>query len=365
MDEYIDVKLDIFEHVGQRIRLRKSLTISGLIEEILREFDDIAADAPEKYAVFLKGMDRPLNASSTMEQLDLQPQDELVFEYVHQNIRRMLTPENYAFLRDEANQRVYDIQWQPAIIGRPTNEAEHNIMLAVNLQLHPKGLTVSRKHAEITFADGHYYLEPLAENNPVAVNDKLIPFGTRRELKNGDKIILGRNDLPLTFLTQSAASAAQKPAVSHPVPSQPKPAPLPQPAAPERVAQPTPVQPGPLPVAEDDGNKTRLGDESAPISRLVIERSSTPEQTGQQWLLTTYPSQIGRNLPLLQNEKDVSRAHLEVNYNLATRKFLIMDLNSQNGVFLEGLRLAPQQPIEIKPGMKIGLGANVVLRFEI
>src|SRR5512133_1116829 len=174
MDEYIDVKLDIFEHVGQRARLRKSLTVSGLVEEILREFDDIAADSPEKYGVFVKGMDRPLNAASTMLQLDIQPQDELVFEYVRQNIRRMLDAANYAFLRDDTNGRTYDIQWQPAVIGRPTNEAEHNIMLAVNLQLHPKGLTISRKHAEITFSDGRYFIEPLAENNPVAVNDKLI-----------------------------------------------------------------------------------------------------------------------------------------------------------------------------------------------
>jgi len=354
MDEYIDVKLDVFEHVGQRARLRKSLTVRGLIEEILREFDDIAADAPEKYVVFLKGMERPLNASATMEQLDIQPQDELVFEYARQNIRRMLDPEQYAFLRDEANRRVYDLQWQPAILGRPTNEAEHNIMLAVNLQLHPKGSSVSRNHAEITFSDGHYYLEPLAENNPVAVNDKLVPFNARRELKHGDRINLGRNNLPLTFLTQAAAS--------RPIPSQPTPPPQPQ-ASREQISQAASAQPAVYSTADE--GKTHLVQEGYQIARLVIEKSTTPGQDGQWLELLTYPSYVGRDIPLLSGEKDVSRQHIEIRFDPATRKFLLTDLKSTNGVFLDETRIEPNRPYEIRAGVKIGLGTNLLLRFEI
>src|SRR5512147_1775526 len=101
MDEYIDVKIDVFEHAGQRARLRKNLTVTTLIEEILREFDDIAADSPEKYAIYLKGFDRPLIRDSTLIQLDIQPQDELVFDYVRQTIRRMLDVSQYATLRED------------------------------------------------------------------------------------------------------------------------------------------------------------------------------------------------------------------------------------------------------------------------
>jgi len=353
MDEYIDVKLDIFEHVGQRACLRKSLTVSGLVEEILREFDDIAADTPEKYAVFLKGMERPLNASFTMTQLDIQPQDELVFEYVRQNIRRMLKPENYAFLRDESSGRIYDIQWQPAIIGRPTNEAEHNIMLAVNLQLHPKGLTVSRKHAGIMFVNGHYYIEALADNNPLAVNGRGIPFNARREIKNGDRIMLGRNDLPLTFLTRESIPLAQKPA-PQPVVIQPRAAP---------AATPALAQPAPKP--SDDEDKTNLVPEGPQPARLVIEKSNTPGQVGQWLELLTYPSYVGRDTPLLNAEKDVSRQHIEVRFDPATRKFLLTDLKSTNGVLLGGNLIEPNRPYEIRNGMRIGLGTNVLLRFEI
>ena len=126
MEEYIEVKIDVFEHTSQRARLRSNLTVAALIDEIFREFDDIAADSPGRYALYLKGSDRPLLNSATMTQLDLQPQDELIFNYIRHSNRHMLDPRNYAYLKDEATGRVYEIQWQPALIGRPTNEAEHN-----------------------------------------------------------------------------------------------------------------------------------------------------------------------------------------------------------------------------------------------
>lgn len=362
MDEYIDVKIDVFEHVGQRARLRRSLTVSGLIDEILKEFDDIAADSPEKYAVYLKGMDRPLNASHTLIQLDLQPQDELVFEYVRQNIRRMLEPKDYAFLRDEISGRVYDIQWQPAVIGRPTNEAEHNIILAVNLQLHPKGLTVSRKHAQITFSDGRYYMEPLVDNNPVAVNGKAIPFNTRREIKNGDRIQIGRNDLPMTFLTQAGASAVQQP-VSRPAASQPSPSAPSRPSVQEYVSQPAPAQPMQRPMSAD-GDKTHLAPEGFQIAHLIIEKATAPNQVGQRLDLVSYPFLVGRDIPALSTEKDVSRRHAEVSYDPAAQKFYLTDLQSTNGVYLDGARIEPNLSYEIRQGMRISLGQSVVLRFE-
>jgi hypothetical protein len=93
-----------------------------------------------------------------MIQLDIQPQDELVLGYVQQTLRQMLDPSQYAVLQDEATGKEFDIQWQPALIGRPNNEVDHNIMLAANLLLLPNGMTVSRSHAQITFSNGRYYI---------------------------------------------------------------------------------------------------------------------------------------------------------------------------------------------------------------
>jgi uncharacterized ubiquitin-like protein YukD len=119
MDDYIDVKINVFEHTGQRARVRKSITVKTLIDEILKEFDDIDADSPEKYSIQLKGVEKPLNVNQTLAQLDIQPQDELNVGYLHQTIRKMLDPKDHAMLREETSNISFDIQWTPAIIGRP------------------------------------------------------------------------------------------------------------------------------------------------------------------------------------------------------------------------------------------------------
>ena len=75
MDDYVDVKINVFEHAGQRARVRRSITVKTLIDEILKEFDDIDADSPEKYSIQLEGIEKPLNVNQTLAQLDIQPQD--------------------------------------------------------------------------------------------------------------------------------------------------------------------------------------------------------------------------------------------------------------------------------------------------
>lgn len=353
MDDYIDVKIDVFEHVSQRAKLRESLTISALIEEILKEFDDISADSPGKYALYLKGNERALDNAATLEQLDIQPQDELVFNYIRQTIRQMLDFRNYAFLRDDAASRVYDIQWQPAIIGRPTNEADHNINLAVNLQLHPKGQTVSRKHAQITFSDGRFYIEPLAENNPVSINGKMVPFNTRKEIKSNDQLVIGRNDLLMTFMTQSVppASAVREPR-SQPAPDR---------AREQPASRPEYAAPSYPPAGEED--RTFIAS-NQPVMYLTVERSILPTKVGQRLSLTGYPTTLGRDIPLLSGEGEISRRHAEINIDPQTGKFYITDLQSTNGVLLQGTKIEANRPYEILPGMRIGLGQNFLLRFE-
>jgi pSer/pThr/pTyr-binding forkhead associated (FHA) protein len=320
----------------------------------------------------LKGNDRPLTPSATLVQLDIQPQDELLFNYVKQANRQMLDPHNYAFLKDESTNRVYEIQWQPAIIGRPTNEAEHNIMLAVNLQLHPKGQTVSRRHAQITFSQGSFYIETLADNNPLAVNGKEVPVNARKEIKNGDRITIGRSNLPMTFNTQTPATreSRSQPAYQAPPAPTPAPAPRPQPLyqspAPPPVAPapaPAPVysQPAPAPIEED---KTYIAP-SVLAGRLVVERALMMNKTGQTLDLTSYPCQLGRDLPILTGEGEISRRHAEINFDASTNKFTVTDLQSTNGVTIDGVRIEPNRPYELRPGARLGLGAHFVFRFEL
>jgi pSer/pThr/pTyr-binding forkhead associated (FHA) protein len=356
MSEYIDVKIDVFEHTDQRARILDSLTVSGLIEEILKEFDDLSADTPEKYAVYLKGMARPLNPSSTITELDIQPQDELVFEYKRQTIREMLQPQEYASLREDTTGKTFDIQWQPAVIGRPINEAEHNIMLAVNVQLIPNGMTISRKHAQITYSEGKYYIEMLAENNLLLLNGKEMALNSRKEIKNGDKLHLGRNKVPFTFITQQQPSKA---AVREPR-SQPIPPVASQPPSMHTTPSQTPVVAA---AAAYEG--TMMGMNETLTSYLVIERATTKEQVGQRIDMPAYPFTIGRTIPILSVEQEVSRRHAEINFDPATKMFTITDLKSTNGVTIEGVKIEPNRLYEIKVGSHIGLGKTVIVRLEV
>ncbi len=341
MDEYIDVKIDVFENVGQRARLRRTLTVSALVEEILREFNDIAADSPEKYAVYLKGVDRPFNPAQTMLQLDIQPQDELVFGYVHQMIRKMFTPEQVAYLREELTGKVFELLWQPAVIGRPTNEADHNLSLAVNVQSLPEGMTISRKHAQVTFSDGRHFIEALSENNPVLVNNKEVPVNGRRELRNGDKIVLGQNKLTLLFSTKKPGDGAR----TDPVAAQ---------SARAEVR----------PAVRVEAERVRYVPGGSQVAFLVVEKAAQAERVGTRIDLVSLPFLLGRDLPGLLGESDVSRRHAEISFDAASGQFFVTDLQSTNGSSVDGAPLAPNQPRELGHGSRLGLGPKVVLRLE-
>jgi pSer/pThr/pTyr-binding forkhead associated (FHA) protein len=351
MTDYIDVKIDVFEYADQRARVLESLTPAGLIQEILKEFDDITADAPEKYAIYLKGMERPLNPGSTMVQLDIQPQDELVFDYVRQPIRQMLEPKDYAFLQEVTTRKVYDIQWQPAVIGRPDSDVGHNIILAVNVQLLPNGRTVSRNHAQITFSEGRYFVEPLAEHNPVFLNGKEIPLNSKREIKNNDKLAIGRHKITMVFETQAAASSAVSELKSEDATMMPGYSPAPVPGA--QVLN--------VPAGR---NAAMSSPDTPPLTYLVVEKCSTTGNVGQKLTLGEYPFLLGRTLPLLSGEKEISRKHAEITYDSQKKKFYITDLHSSNGVTVNDISIRPEEPIEIESGTKLGLGNVLILRFE-
>lgn len=344
MDDYIDVKINIFEHTGQRARIRKSLSVKQLIEEILKEFDDIGADSVERYTLQLKGIDRPLNYSLTLLQLDIQPQDEFTLGYAQQTIRQMLEPQFYATLRDEMTNKVFDIQWHPAIIGRPSTEVNHNIMLAVNTQLLPTGMTISRKHAQITFSNGNYYLEALSENNPTYLNGKEIPFNGIREIRNGDRLQLGQQKMSMIFEAQSRPGGSQKAKVqSVRSSSQPLPA----------VSQPI-SQPVSAPRAAESRT-----------CALIMERCTNTINIGQRLEINNFPFELGRPIPILTAEGQVSRRHAVINFNPVSGQYTLMDLHSTNGASLNGTKIEPESVYEIVNGTQIGLGQYVVMRFEV
>lgn len=337
-DDYVDVKINVFEHTGQRARVRRSITVKTLVDEILKEFDDIDANFPEKYSIQLKGVDKPLNPKQTLAQLDIQPQDELSIVYQHQTIRKMLEPKDQATLREETSNISFDIQWTPALIGRPSTEVNHNIMLAVNMQILAVGITISRKHAQIIFSDGAFSVQPLASNNPTFLNGRQLQANTLNKLKSGDRLAFGQHKISFLFTTKAQPVAAGMD------PSKP-------------ISQP-------IPMGIDVSSSTQLGPERGGGVYLQIEKSLNPANIGQRIPILKVPLILGRLLPIFANEGDISRQHAEINANPQTQKYTITDLNSTNGVTLNGQRIAPQRPYELQPGTKIGLGRVMLLSFE-
>lgn len=94
--------------------------------------------------------------------------------------------------------------------------------------------------------------------------------------------------------------------------------------------------------------------------RLTMRKG--PE-AGQQFSLTADTVTVGRDpmVDLVINDPEVSRQHARL-----TRRgdhFLIQDLGSTNGTFVDGRRLAGD-PVPLAPGQLITIGSNVSLVFE-
>ena len=232
-------------------------------------------------------------------------------------------------------------------------------MLAVNMQLVPTGMTISRRHAQINFANGNYYIETLSENNPTYVNGKEVPFNNEREIRNGDRILLGQHKVSMLFESRSIqGSTGRGTAQQHRPASQPV-----QSQASRPVSQPisSPAQP----VADVNGSSTRVGAGDIHNPGLVIERCTNVPMIGQRLELSVFPFIIGRSTPVFSLESDVSRQHAEINYDPANRQFTIIDMHSTNGITLNGVKIDADTPYEIIPGTKIGMGKFVLIRFEV
>lgn len=342
-EEYIDVEFDIFEYTGQQARVKKSLTVSALIQEVLREFDDIPSDFSNKYVLYLKGVEKPLDNDKTMRELDIQPQDELVFDRYRSLLRRELPKHIKASFVEEKTLDAFELQWYPAIIGRSSTDMDHNFSLAVNVENLPDGKTISRRHALISFADGKFSIEPQSEYNPVYLNGVEMPFQQKFQIKDNDRIMLGFNRITLIFKQRKLSESQQ-------------------------AARPTPVVE--RTVEESPGESATQIDgfadvNSPPEPRLIVETAGNKDIIGSVISLDTYPFLLGRTHPMLTGENDMSRAHAEITYDDQTSKHFIVDLKSTNGVEINGQKIEANNPIEIAPGCHIRLGFKVIVRFEV
>ncbi|MCB9006663.1 MAG: FHA domain-containing protein [Ardenticatenaceae bacterium] len=190
-------------------QVRSEVTIGQLVQEILVEF---ALEHP-----FLN-QHQPQNyvLRTAVDSIDLPPD-----QAIHQIGKRsklffrekeVIVPETAVsidqpfYLRYRSH--VFKIGWTPALIGRPIPGDTDNARLAVDLE--PFSLAVSRRQAEIVWADGRFAIRGLSEN-PMLINGVLLPFGrdsidSLTQLQNGDTILLQRSGIALTCLQPDCLS---------------------------------------------------------------------------------------------------------------------------------------------------------------
>jgi pSer/pThr/pTyr-binding forkhead associated (FHA) protein len=82
--------------------------------------------------------------------------------------------------------------------------------------------------------------------------------------------------------------------------------------------------------------------------------------------VTQVPFVIGRTEgALIIPNPNISRRHAQIDFDAGLQAYVITDLKSSNGTILNNQRLAPDQPVLLSNGSIIGLGLNVIIRFNL
>lgn len=199
MDRVV-VTIDV-QNVGpRRVNVRKNLYVQGLIDEVRNKFDLLQGD----YVLSLKGASEPLDPSRTLEQHGITEGAELLFfeageetsdvkARIEAGIREPISEDNRVYLQEERQGLVFEIEWQPAIIGRSDQRnPSMNRLLTVNLGGLRGAEYVSRHHACIIEEHDQYFIESLNPRNPTYVNNKKLEYGSQYILQPGDRIGVGK-----------------------------------------------------------------------------------------------------------------------------------------------------------------------------
>ncbi len=177
------------------------------------------------------------------------------------------------------------------------------------------------------------------------------------------------SDEPIPLRGQPAPAQPSRPAANPPArsPSQPF-TPPPVPARPVVSARPAPNETVISSSAfVPDQGATMISSSPLPARAFLTVVSAGSGLAPQgQILLNQFPFVIGRTEgSLVISDPNVSRRHAQILYNAASGSYTLVDLRSSNGTRLNTQPLTPDQPAQLQSGAMIGLGANVILRFEI
>lgn len=233
--------------------------------------------------------------------------------------------------------REYVIFSSPLVMGR---EAGCDVVIP--------GKDVSRRHAEIVPSAKGYLLVD-SSTNGVFVNDVRVPG--QRVLTRGDVIRVGEESFRF-YADQAAAAAAAAAAPATPLPSAPPPA-----GAESRLQNTSfgmPVTPRPAAAAAANPG----GGGAAPLANFLVRSGALK---GTRLLVRTPIVNIGRAdyNDLVLPDESISTSHAKLQRREGV--WVLVDLESTNGTFVDGERIKADTPIA--PGTMVRFG-DIQLVFE-
>lgn len=248
--------------------------------------------------------------------------------------------------------------------------------------------TASRKHAKLTVSDGKYILEDLGSTNGTYIGDRKVEPGAPVEVKPGDEIRFGsaimRLEEPSSEVVITAAEAAREVeeveereelaeesvevelAAEEPAPPSVEQEDEEHEEAHESVEAEIKIEPGvesefeatPEQSLEEPIQPVEIHEEVPTLARLV------PKAGGDELVVKQGENTVGRRPvnDLMVADPYVSGSHAVI--NASDGSFSVTDIGSTNGTFVNGERLAPNEPHELSDGDEVMFGQNS-FRFTI
>jgi hypothetical protein len=194
--------LDIINIGRKHINVQANLTVGTLLDNVRDRWNlsDVQVLTPHNSPDTALPLDQPLNSLESMGVKDgatliCRPKQNqsLILSRIAEG-RRIKFSRSYkrVCIIDPRSLYEFEIQWQPAIIGRhDTKDSSRNLLLAVDLTPFDTKLTVSRHHACITEINGAFQIEVLQNKNPLYVNEKRLMPGERWAITTNTNLRLG------------------------------------------------------------------------------------------------------------------------------------------------------------------------------
>jgi pSer/pThr/pTyr-binding forkhead associated (FHA) protein/tetratricopeptide (TPR) repeat protein len=190
---------------------------------------------------------------------------------------------------------------------------------------------VSRKHTAIHWDNGTYWVEDLGSRNGTKVNGQKL--AKRHRLQSGDTVVIGSQEMIFRLAEDTDGDGGV-----------------------------TVVHAGPEPELSPSQKVAKKSSVGRWAVRLKIVEGYLKGETFENWEGTL---RIGRgkacNVPLLSDEY-ISLNHAEV--VAEGDQYFLVDLDSDNGTFLDARRVPPRQRTPLVHGAKIRAGKSSVLVFE-